>query len=301
MSELSREATIIRLDRPQDAELTRDTEAAREAAIVARIALTWDSVTTRREAFLIYGRRLIPIRDRFLNPRRVREYNEYLRTHDLEVKDPQWRSNAIWLAENWDHLGISLNDCPYADPGDIRKWLRVGSKHRTTGSGQEEWYTPKQYIAAAREVMGGIDLDPATSLVAQRTVGAARYFTQEEDGLSHDWPGRVWLNPPYSKQKLALFTEHLVTQITKGNTTAAIALTHAYTDTEWFAYLAPVMSALCLTTGRVYFLAPSGDAGKRPTQGQAFFYYGEEPTEFARVFGEFGIILRSWERSDPQV
>jgi len=54
----------------------------------------------------------------------------------------------------------------------------------------DEWYTPAGVIEAAREVLGGIDLDPASSETANRTVGAPRYFTEEDDGLARDWHGR---------------------------------------------------------------------------------------------------------------
>jgi hypothetical protein len=39
------------------------------------------------------------------------------------------------------------------------------STHRTKGTGQNECFTPQIYIKAAREVMGDIDLDPATSIL----------------------------------------------------------------------------------------------------------------------------------------
>ena len=39
--------------------------------------------------------------------------------------------------------------------------------------------------------MGGIDLDPASSDIAQQTVKTTRYYTIVDDGLSHDWSGRV--------------------------------------------------------------------------------------------------------------
>ena len=39
----------------------------------------------------------------------------------------------------------------------------VPNAHRTHGTGQNELYTPAVYIQAARDVMGEIDLDPATS------------------------------------------------------------------------------------------------------------------------------------------
>jgi len=60
-----------------------------------------------------------------------------------------------------------------------------------------EWYTPPDLIGKARRVLGGFDLDPASCAEADATVQAARYLTEADDGLAHQWHGRIWLNPPY--------------------------------------------------------------------------------------------------------
>ncbi len=53
-----------------------------------------------------------------------------------------------------------------------------------------------EYIKAAREVMGKIDLDPASDIEAQKVVKAKRIYDEEVDGLQQTWHGRIWLNPP---------------------------------------------------------------------------------------------------------
>lgn len=68
-----------------------------------------------------------------------------------------------------------------------------------------EWYTPQRYIEMAREVMGTIDLDPASNAIAQEWIKARVFYSQEEDGLSQEWFGNVWINPPYGRKYPRLF------------------------------------------------------------------------------------------------
>ena len=167
--------------------------------------------------------------------------------------------------------------------------LTAADNHRAEGTGENEWYTPPRYVEAARQAMGGIDLDPATSIPAQHTVQAGRFFTRADDGLAREWNGRVWLNPPYAQPLIHQFVTKLVEELTEGRAEAAILLTHNYTDTAWFHLAESVASAICFTRGRVKFL--DADGGKcAPTQGQAFFYYGGDRDAFGAAFAQFGFI-----------
>lgn len=56
--------------------------------------------------------------------------------------------------------------------------------------------TPAPIVEASRVTLGGIDLDPASSVEFNRVVRAENYYTESADGLVLPWRGRVFLNPP---------------------------------------------------------------------------------------------------------
>jgi|SRR5579862_978476 len=58
-----------------------------------------------------------------------------------------------------------------------------------------DWQMPAEYVEAARQAMGGIDLDPMTDSEAQARIQATNFYTAFDDGLSRRWDGRVFLNP----------------------------------------------------------------------------------------------------------
>ena len=133
------------------------------------------------------------------------------------------------------------------------------SAHRTGYTGNYEWYTPAEYVERARRVLGGIDLDPASSAAAQETVKAESYFRQDDDGLKREWHGRVWLNPPYNQPAIEQFIDKLIGERAAGRTSQAILLTHNSTDTGWFHKAASASSAICFPRGRIAFVDTAGE------------------------------------------
>jgi ParB family chromosome partitioning protein len=160
------------------------------------------------------------------------------------------------------------------------------------GSTSVEWYTPAEYIDAAREVLGGtIDVDPASSDLANQTVRAINYHTEHDDGLTQEWPGTVWLNPPYGKGT-GQFVAKLVEEIAAGRTTAAVLLINAYGfDAGWWRPLWE--HTICFTDHRITFTSPQRGTGG-PANGNVFVYIGPHPDWFAVRFDEFGVIVRRW-------
>ena len=161
--------------------------------------------------------------------------------------------------------------------------------HRAIGTGENEWYTPEEYADMARDVMGSIDLDPASCDDANAVIKAATYYTKDDDGLTKDWLGNVWCNPPYSRDLMPAFVEKLRSSYESGGVQQAILLSHNNTDTAWFHNLASVASAICFPKKRIKFYR--GEDIAAPTNGQAFFYLGDRVEDFKDAFCSIGFVV----------
>jgi 16S rRNA G966 N2-methylase RsmD len=151
-----------------------------------------------------------------------------------------------------------------------------------------EWFTPPIYAQRAADVMGRIDLDPASCHAANQVVNAAQYYTADEDGLNQPWFGRVFLNPPYTRALIQPFCEKLVEQYRAGHVTQAVVLVNSATETRWFQALMSVASAVCFPARRVHFWHP--DKSTTPMQGQAVLYLGDNTDGFTTAFKDMGNV-----------
>ena len=100
--------------------------------------------------------------------------------------------------------------------------MTLGSHQRCVGKSQQH-LTPRWLL----EPLGAFDLDPCAA--DPRPWGCApTNYTEADDGLSREWFGRVWLNPPFDRyvvgEWMRRFFDH----------GSGIALLHARTETEWF-------------------------------------------------------------------
>jgi hypothetical protein len=155
--------------------------------------------------------------------------------------------------------------------------------------GEYEWYTPAKIIEAAREVMGCIDLDPASCAFANDIVQAHKFFTEAEDGIAQEWQGCVFINPPFAHPTVKYFAEKLLSSFSAGSVEQAIWLSNACVDVEWWQDLAGI-GTVCFHRGRIKFYGPEGKL-QPPTLGQSVIYLGTEPQKFKKRFREFGVVL----------
>ena len=71
------------------------------------------------------------------------------------------------------------------------------SIHKDLRVEDQELITNSDLVSAAHSLMGDIDLDVASSKVANEYVSATNFFTPQDDGLNEQkWFGKVYLFPP---------------------------------------------------------------------------------------------------------
>ena len=128
-----------------------------------------------------------------------------------------------------------------------------------------EWLTPPDLV----KKLGIFDLDPCSPVNAP-FLHATTNFTIEDNGLTKEWFGRVYLNPPYGKG-MDLWIEKLKKH---GN---GITLIFARTETKcFFEHIWNDADGILFVKGRIKFYHVSGIQGGTPGAPSLFIAYGKE-------------------------
>lgn len=149
-------------------------------------------------------------------------------------------------------------------------------------AGTHVWLTPPEIIHA----LGRFDLDPCAAPSPRPWPTAGRHIALPEDGLTAEWSGRVWLNPPfgsYTGQWLGRMALH-------GN---GIALVFARTETSMFRnWVWPHADALLFLAKRPHFYRPDGTRASGNSGGPiCLIAYGEQNANALRASGIAGAIV----------
>lgn len=121
-------------------------------------------------------------------------------------------------------LGAGLSVLPAAS---------VGRFFATTaqGSGYHGWHTPAGLFDRVEMALGPFHLDPCAPADGASPVRATVRFTEADDGLTLDWFGRVFMNPPYGRS-LGAWVGKARAEAARGCLVAG--LVPARTDTAWW-------------------------------------------------------------------
>jgi hypothetical protein len=145
--------------------------------------------------------------------------------------------------------------------------VKEGFSHENPVGDSVEWYTPK-WIFDGLDLE--FDLDPCSPKEGGFVPAKKKFWLPDYDGLSEDWFGNVWVNPPYGKEtglwlsKLAAHGE-------------GIALVFARTSTKWFQKIVSGTSGVLFVNRRVRFISgATGEAGGTPGADSMLISFGEE-------------------------
>ena len=154
-------------------------------------------------------------------------------------------------------------------------------------TGNVEHYTPRYVWSRALDCLGTIDLDPASDGV---NIPAEKHFTRADDGLSKQWFGNIWLNPPFGPG-VDLWFEKLRDEHRSGRVRSAVVLWKSATETRGWQILIGMSSRVCFPYKRIPFLGPQNKgANKGPAFSPALFYIGRNPANFEDAFKDIGDV-----------
>lgn len=172
---------------------------------------------------------------------------------------------------------------------DVAHLLEKDNIHFSSDS--PEWYTPAEIVGKAVDVLGAIDTDPCSNDKTNPNVPTGVHYDEHDDGLSQQWKGRVYMNPPYGRQ-IVDWVRRLCDQYRDESVAEAIALLPARTYTEWFALLRDYPR--CFVRGRLRF---SGHANTAPFPSMVV-YLGHNVDRFRAAFDDLGDL---YVRADCEV
>ena len=119
----------------------------------------------------------------------------------------------------------------------------------------QTWSTPPSFMDKLYTVNGGpFSLDPCspTSNRRKAPVRALVHFTASDDGLSRDWFGRVYCNPPYGAG-IRNWTTKCRLSVESGQAEFVIALVPARCDTRWWHHDVAGHADVFMLRGRLAF------------------------------------------------
>lgn len=162
-------------------------------------------------------------------------------------------------------------------------------------SNRQDWETPDELYDNLNSLFH-FNLDAAAS---DNNFKCDHYFTKENSALNNSWGGRVWCNPPYSKDKndpgSVGVREFLIKALYEWNQNPDCEficfLVSAATDASWFQTFVFDAPVLVFLKGRLKFKG----AKNSQTKGSALAIWGQVKKEQIHALRHLGIVFSDTE------
>lgn len=215
---------------------------------------------------------------------------------------PRTAQNYMLIAKNWELVKSKAHSVALLEEGqtlglnwalkavtDEKRSLRSAA---APPSDPDNWRTPdtieQPILFLVKQALGIITVDVCAD--DAKSVKALVHYTKADDGLSKEWEGYIFMNPPFSNplpwiQKLCFFRA-------RGDVRGAIALLKAGTINNQGTgeLINKHASAICNWRGRIAFLNEDGEPVKGADFDCVLVYFGREPQKFSEVFQPWGTV-----------
>lgn len=163
--------------------------------------------------------------------------------------------------------------------------MTIGSHQQTVGKSQTH-LTPRWII----ERLGPFDLDPCAADPRPWDCAHDNYV-EADSGLSLQWHGRVWLNPPFNRYEVGDWISRMARH---GRGTA---LLHARTETDWFRPIWDYANAILFLSNRIKFCKADGTEHSANSGAPVVLAaFGSEDVEILSASGIAGALVFNVQR-----
>ena len=116
-------------------------------------------------------------------------------------------------------------------------------------SRKKDWATPWEFFRHWNLLQGPFTLDVCATA---ENAKCERYFSPEEDGLTQEWNGICWMNPPYGRV-IGQWLGKAVAEVRERRARRVVCLVPARTDTAWWHDFVLPRGAATFIRGRIRF------------------------------------------------
>jgi hypothetical protein len=153
-----------------------------------------------------------------------------------------------------------------------------------TSSAWDAWATPPDVLGRLYRALGvdRFDLDPCSPGRGATRVKAKVLLDKHDDGLTYQWNGIVYMNPPYGRV-IGQWTTKAREEVESGRASVVVGLVPARTDTVWWHRDCGGHADVFLIKGRLAF----GDGLQSAPFPSALIVWSRDPRFQLGVTREF--------------
>ena len=165
----------------------------------------------------------------------------------------------------------------------------------TTSPSTYEYYTPLEFVNLSKKAarVKEFDLDPASCTLANTTTKIAKHiYTRYDNGLTKDWYGNVFINPPYTTVQghSDVWIEKALKDFHEGKISSVTMLLRDAASSSYFKTLEKHF-AVCFLKERITFWTIDGPCKGVARDKHVLAYLGPHMQHFSHVLQDYGFVV----------